>query len=86
MQLPEKKEKTAAQAEKVWTEPEVDFEYSDILYAEPLILPDHPRMDRISRAAQFAPFAALPVFNAFEMEIKSKAGENDRELNEPWTE
>ena len=86
MQLPEGKDRTDEQAEIRAAKLDANFEYHDILYAEPPILPDHPRMDRISRAAQFAPFAALPVFDAFGMETEDGSSENGRKKQGVWTE
>ena len=37
-------------------------DYRDILYEPPFEPKNHPRMMRIKRAAQFAPFAALQGF------------------------
>ncbi len=84
MQFPENR--TDERSEALLAKLDKDFEYRDILLAEPPILPDHPRMDRISRAAQFAPFAALPVFDALGMEAEDRTAENDSEQHEPWTE
>ena len=50
------------------------FEYADILFSAPPKSPVHPPMSREDRAAQFAPFAAMPIPG----EKKEKAGE-DRE-------
>ena len=60
-----------------------ESEYQDILNMEPPALYGHPRMERAARAAQFAPFAALPVFGAKEQEtdgVKGAAGRDDSEI------
>lgn len=55
------------------------LQYRDIIDLPHPVSKKHPRMSTLSRAAQFAPFAAL---TGFEGEIKKTAGENQRRLKE----
>ena len=52
------------------------IEYEDILYLPHYELKYHPRMDIISRSAQFAPFAAL---TGYEELIEEKNNTKDKE-------
>ena len=51
--------------------------YADIIDLEPFVSPTRPRMPRLSRAAQFSPFAAL---TGYEDLIAEAARETDRRI------
>lgn len=55
-------------------------EYDPLLYREPPTSKKHPRMSRMARAAQFAPFAALVGFED-ELAERRRTTEDARELD-----
>ena len=59
-----------------------DDPYADMLYLPHQVSKKHPRMERGARAAQFAPFAALPGFHeAIGETAKRRVSHGDRFLD-----
>ena len=54
-----------------------DFEYEDIINLPHHVSERHPQMPMISRAAQFAPFAAL---TGYDRAIEDTAEKNEEEM------